>query len=194
MRLKQALMLGMVGILVVGAFPFTATDIAQAEDGVVIRDVGLSEYKMNPNQVIHSGTTELRNEDYFVEYKEEWDAVADRLITEGKKYMGLEYVWGGETPAGFDCSGFTQYLFNTVGIDILRVATDQYTQSKKISPSQARKGDLIFFPDKEVKGKMYHVGIYLGGGKMLHSGGAANCVNISHVNIYGGVSIGRYIN
>lgn len=71
------------------------------------------------------------------------------------RYLGVPYVWGGSTPAGFDCSGFTQYVFRQVGIELPRTSAAQRYAGRVVSASEARPGDLIWWPG--------HVGIYLGG-------------------------------
>jgi peptidoglycan DL-endopeptidase CwlO len=81
---------------------------------------------------------------------------------------GIYYVYGGDTPAGFDCSGFTQYVFAKLGINLPRTAQDQ--QQAVTAVSNPQPGDLVFFGVPA-----YHVGIYAGNGMMWdspHSGAA----------------------
>ncbi|USS93696.1 NlpC/P60 family protein [Fructilactobacillus ixorae] len=85
------------------------------------------------------------------------------VISTGQQHVGTSYVWGGSNPGGFDCSGFTQYVFAQNGISLPRTAAAQYAASQPISASEARPGDLVFFND----GGIYHVGIYQGNGMML---------------------------
>ncbi|WP_225743305.1 NlpC/P60 family protein [Marinilactibacillus sp. Marseille-P9653] len=77
---------------------------------------------------------------------------------------GVRYSFGGGTPAGFDCSGFVQYVFRQAGRSITRTAAGQYSATTRISQSQAQPGDLIFFNQG---GSIDHVGIYLGGGSFI---------------------------
>ena len=93
-------------------------------------------------------------------------SLGKKIVNTGKNYFGVPYCRGGENPRCFDCSGFTQYVYNKQGIQIPRVAQDQYNQSHKIKKSEAIKGDLIFFMSN---GYAYHVGIYMGNNKVLHS-------------------------
>ncbi len=83
--------------------------------------------------------------------------VRDSIIAYSETLIGIPYKWGGTSCDGFDCSGFTQHVFNKYGVSVPRIAGDQYEQSyKKISIKQAQKGDLVFFG----KGKnITHVGI-----------------------------------
>lgn len=75
---------------------------------------------------------------------------------------GIPYVYGGSTPAGFDCSGFTMYVFNKVGISLPRTAEQQRQATTRVSNPQP--GDLVFFG-----APAYHVGIYAGNGMMYDS-------------------------
>ncbi|WP_428910483.1 LysM peptidoglycan-binding domain-containing protein [Niallia sp. Krafla_26] len=102
---------------------------------------------------------------------------ADALIAEGKKYMGVPYKWGGNTPAGFDCSGFLKYVYNTQGITIPRTVATIWDATKAVSSPQ--KGDIVFFTT--YKAGPSHAGIYLGNNKFLHAGTSTG-VTISDLN------------
>lgn len=84
-----------------------------------------------------------------------------------KQFVGTPYVWGGTSPSGFDCSGLMQYTFGKFGIKLPRVTYDQIGQGQAVSMKGLRPGDLVFFDtDRSVKGPD-HVGMYIGGGKMI---------------------------
>ena len=95
------------------------------------------------------------------------------------RYLGIPYRYGGSSPRGFDCSGFTQYVFNLVGVSLPRTADQQLRASTRISRSQAVAGDLVFFFGGG--GSVGHVGIYLGGGKMIDSPHTGTRVSIRSV-------------
>ncbi len=81
---------------------------------------------------------------------------------------GVRYVYGGTSPAGFDCSGLTQYVYHHLGKGIERTANDQFHQFRRISKASARPGDLIFFHvSSNPYSYVYHVGIYEGGNYMV---------------------------
>jgi cell wall-associated NlpC family hydrolase len=81
---------------------------------------------------------------------------------------GVPYVYGGTSPAGFDCSGLTQYVYHHLGKAIARTADGQFHQFRRISRADARPGDLIFFHVSSDPGSyVYHVGVYEGGNYMV---------------------------
>ncbi|MBH5320525.1 C40 family peptidase [Paenibacillus sp. GSMTC-2017] len=84
--------------------------------------------------------------------------------------IGTNYVYGGTTTKGFDCSGFTSYVFNKMGIELSRRSVDQATQGTKVAKADLQPGDLVFFDTSgKVNGGISHVGIYVGEGKFAHT-------------------------
>jgi cell wall-associated NlpC family hydrolase len=116
------------------------------------------------------------------------------VIARGASQQGVPYSWGGgaingpsagvEEDAGkigYDCSGFTRYAFAGVGVQIPKYSGDQYNAGRHIPPSQAKRGDLIFYGP----GGKQHVTIYLGNGQMLEASSAAGHVTVSPVRTAG---------
>jgi cell wall-associated NlpC family hydrolase len=97
---------------------------------------------------------------------------ADKVITTGKKYLGVRYRFG--APAGvtyaFDCSSFTQYIFKKNGVYLPRTSRSQAAKGKKVSKSHLRKGDLVFFSTPG-RSSIGHVAVYAGNNKLLHAAG-----------------------
>lgn len=94
------------------------------------------------------------------------DNMADKIIATAKQYLGVPYLWGGTTPNGFDCSGYTQYVFRAHGITLPRSSSQQYTVGTYVSKGNLKPGDLVFF-DVEGNG-ISHVGIYVGNNQFIH--------------------------
>jgi peptidoglycan endopeptidase LytE len=92
---------------------------------------------------------------------------AQAVIDEAKKYIGVPYVWGGSTPAGFDCSGLVNYVFYKVGVSVPRTVATLWAGEKPISAPNP--GDLVFY-DINQTGTPSHVGIYMGNNKFIHAG------------------------
>jgi len=91
---------------------------------------------------------------------------ARKVMRVGNSLKGVPYRYGGSTPRGFDCSGFTSYVYRKVGVKLPRRASLQRRSARWISRSAARPGDLVFF---HRGGRVYHVGIYAGNNRVLHS-------------------------
>ena len=88
------------------------------------------------------------------------------MVALAAKQLGSRYVWGGASPAtGFDCSGLVMYTYKTgAGMQLPRVAQDQFLAARMIPAGRAVPGDLVFFHDQQ--GSVYHVGIYAAPGLM----------------------------
>ncbi len=108
-----------------------------------------------------------------------------KIVDVAQSLLGIKYSWGGTTTAGFDCSGFTQYVYkHALGIDIPRVSRDQANAGTAVSMNNKKAGDLLYF-DTMGSGRTSHVGIYLGDGKFIHASGTASrpeCVKISSLS------------
>jgi len=89
------------------------------------------------------------------------------VLSIAARYVGTPYVYGGTTPRGFDCSGYTRYVYAQLGISLPRTANAQMLATRRVSRSEARPGDLVFFVSG---GRAYHVGIVAGDGMMYDSG------------------------
>ena len=84
-------------------------------------------------------------------------------------YLNAPYLWGGRNPFGIDCSGFTQLVFRFKGIQLNRDASQQVHQGEVISYDRLKTNDVVFF--ENAKGKVTHVGIYLGNNQIIHAHG-----------------------
>lgn len=91
-------------------------------------------------------------------------AKAKKVLAFAKQELGKPYVWGATGPNSYDCSGFTQAAWRTAGLELPRTTYDQVEIGTKVAKSDLRPGDLIFFYED-----VTHVGIYVGGGQMIHA-------------------------
>lgn len=108
-------------------------------------------------------------------------------IAYARTKIGIPYLWGGNGTAGqggrFDCSGLTKAAYAKAGIELPRVANDQYKASDNHpSWSELRPGDLVFFGQKGNYRSIHHVGIYIGNGKMLHAPRTGTLIRINEVH------------
>jgi len=92
--------------------------------------------------------------------EESRNATAARLAT---RYLGAPYVWAGSSPSGFDCSGLVMYAFGQVGVAIPHNAAQQFRLGTPVDRDRLVPGDVVFF------NQLRHNGIYLGGGRFVHS-------------------------
>lgn len=105
----------------------------------------------------------------------------ERLIVTAKKYIGTIYRYGGMGNKGFDCSGFVQFVYREIGINLPRSTPDQYEGGTKIDMSEIKPGDLLFW---RIYGRrVSHVGIYLGNSQFIHSPSFGKRVSITTMEL-----------
>jgi cell wall-associated NlpC family hydrolase len=112
------------------------------------------------------------------------DAAANgrAVVRVAKKYKGARYKWGGASPKGFDCSGFTWYVYKKVtGKDITRGVEEQWKHGRSVGRGKWRPGDLVFFENTFKRG-LSHVGIYMSGDDFIHAENEKTGVVISSLN------------
>jgi hypothetical protein len=108
---------------------------------------------------------------------------SNTLVENAYMYINSPYMWGGRSPFGIDCSGFTQMVYKLSGIRLRRDAAQQAEQGTMVHlPDEALAGDLAFFDN--VEGKITHVGILLGKDKIIHASGRVRIDTIDHHGIF----------
>ena len=101
------------------------------------------------------------------------------VVAKAKSYIGYKYVYGGSSPStGFDCSGFTSYIYKQFGVSLNRTAAGQYSNGKAVSRANLQPGDLVMFG----KSGINHVGIYIGGGMIVHAENKTTGVTTDTIN------------
>jgi len=105
------------------------------------------------------------------------------LISTAYLYLNAPYLWGGKTPFGIDCSGFTQMVYKLNGYKLLRDASDQATLGEALSfIEESEPGDLAFFDNDE--GKIIHVGIIMDNNYIIHASGKVRIDRLDHLGIF----------
>lgn len=118
-----------------------------------------------------------------------WQSKADNLINFGVKFIGARYQYGAKphfANNSFDCSAFTQHVFSHVGVTLPRTSSEQARKGTKVTFSQLRKGDLMYFRvfSAAQKKQIYHVGIFMGPGKILQTASSPTGVKIYDLTTY----------
>lgn len=118
-------------------------------------------------------------------------SVGDKIVAEVMKYAGGTYLYGGTSPAGFDCSGLVQYVLTKVGIKgVPRTSEEQFAWAQKISKSDLAPGDLVFAQFPGDNASPGHVGIYVGNGRVLSAEDPAAGIGFSTLESWGSSIVG----
>lgn len=172
----------------------SATDYNSLTDTPAVLNADLIEYITTPdNQLISipmgAALTFLDNpsvntENFIFEgMKASGVTNKQQLLQTAFMYLNAPYLWGGKTPFGLDCSGFTQMVYKLNGYSLLRDASQQATQGEALSfIEESEPGDLAFFDNEE--GRIIHVGIIMEDNHIIHAHGKVRIDRLDHLGIY----------
>ncbi|MEK4523131.1 NlpC/P60 family protein [Psychrobacillus sp. FSL W7-1493] len=118
----------------------------------------------------------------FKNYKSIPKPTQKDIVNSAKMFLNLPYLWAGTSSYGYDCSGIIYSVYKNHGIIIPRDSFVQATKGKAVKKANLQPGDLVFFAGNRGKGKVYHVGLYVGDGKMLHAPSSSSKVRIESMN------------
>lgn len=112
--------------------------------------------------------------------KKEEDLAFSRsaIVEEARQFLGVPYLWAGTASYGFDCSGFTMRLYQSQGLEIPRDADEQARAGMGVARADIQPGDLLFYAAKGGQGQIHHVGLYAGGGLMIHAPNSHSAVRL----------------
>ena len=164
--------------------------VATLSDGAVVTIVGVDNgwYKITTS----GGTTGYVSSDYMVTCKDSAGSRGDgtavaassglgqQVVDYAKQYLGTPYVYGGNGPNSFDCSGYTSYVYRHFGYTLNRTASGQLSNGTSVSKSELQPGDLVFFKYNTSKAAS-HVGIYIGDGQFIHASTNTYTVKIDNL-------------
>ena len=145
-------------------------------------------------KISHGGATGYVSSDYMVTCKDSAGSRGDgavvtssspmgqQVVEYAKQSLGKPYVWGGNGPNSFDCSGFTKYVYAHFGYTLNRTASAQLSNGVSVSRSELQPGDLVFFYNGRVSTPVSHVGIYVGDGQFIHA--STNTYAVQYDSLY----------
>jgi len=104
------------------------------------------------------------------------------MVDFAMEYIGVPYLYGGSTPKGFDCSGFTKYVMDHFGVSLPRSSSGQFEVGVSVSLSELQTGDLIFYTTSATSSRISHVGLYIGNGQFIHATQPGDTVKVSNLS------------
>ncbi|OUO44525.1 SH3 domain-containing C40 family peptidase [Flavonifractor sp. An306] len=174
--------------------------VTSLNDGAVVTIVGIDNgwYKIKTS----GGSVGYVSSEYMVTCKDSAGSRGDgtvvaassslgqQIVDYAAQFLGTPYVYGGNGPNSFDCSGFTSYVYRHFGYTLNRTATGQLSNGVSVSKSELQPGDLVFFKSGGSK-PVSHVGIYVGGGQFIHA--STNTYEVRYDNLTSGYYNNVYV-
>ncbi len=155
------------GLFAVRFGEYQSHDSAQRQAAHLVKDGVIDSFYIAPPVDIRRYAERKTVEAVPHKAKDE-DGIGPVIAQTAERFIGIPYRWGGNTVVdGLDCSGFSKAVYNLCGISIPRTAQEQFHKGDDIDKPELQKGDLVFFGKSS--GRITHVGIYIGEGKMVHA-------------------------
>jgi hypothetical protein len=131
-------------------------------------------------------------QDFYIVGPEEYPALKDRgtarvrlrdeIVRTARSFLGVPYRWGGDSPDhGFDCSGLAMVAYQLNGLDLPRSSRDQWAVGSPVDRARLSKADLVFFATSR-RGRVSHVGIYVGNGRFVHAPGMGKTIRVDSLS------------
>ena len=120
-------------------------------------------------------------------------SINSRVVSYAREFQGVRYSYGGANPqTGFDCSGFVGYVYKKFDIKLNRSAQGMYSNGVKVTKTQLKAGDILFFDasSRKASGQIDHAGIYIGGNTFIHASSSNGEVKVQKLSEYRGTYIG----
>lgn len=155
---RRILLLFAIGLLtlVCSTFAFASRHTRHHSRSNWSSRAGVNRHRTAWNRHAHTKTTRVAS-----------SSTGDAMIDKALACRGTRYIYGGTSRGGFDCSGFTRYVYSRFGIALPRTSDEQYNIGTPVSRGELKPGDLLFF--STIRAGVSHVGIYIGNGKMVHA-------------------------
>ncbi len=146
-------------------------DLTASSFGTEYDDVSYQEPDSGNTSSKEESTEDSSDDDFYADDGTGTSAptAGEVIAATAKQYLGCSYVYGGSSPSGFDCSGFTQYVLRLCGYSINRGAGGQVRNGVSVSRSELQPGDLVFFSEAFTIDDVSHVGLYIGNGQFIHA-------------------------
>lgn len=176
------------------------THIFTLNDGDVVNIIGIDSGWF---KITYNGMNGYVSSDYMVTCKDSAGSRGDGTVTTvssglgqqvvdyAAQFLGTPYVWGGNGPSSFDCSGFTKYVYSHFGYTLNRTASSQLNNGEAVARGEWQPGDLVFFYNGRVSTPVSHVGIYVGNGQFIHA--STNSYAVQYDSLYSNYYSSAYV-
>lgn len=150
----------------------SSTTKETSRSGLTTREQAATKSSTTTNSTTTENTTTASTKTKTITESTSTSQTGNSVVSYAKQFLGCKYVYGGTSSSGFDCSGFTQYVYKNFGVNLNRTAAAQYSNGQSVTSLQA--GDLVMFG----KSGINHVGIYIGGNSFIHAANKSQGVRI----------------